>query len=114
MSGISISKLAVEKITKDPKFRQLRESKPEGGVPLLYYYRRCLSTLNDGTITEHGDGFSLSFVDPEELPKSRGIAYESVPIGDEGHVIVGGPVELISGGFKIDWSKNKFALEPVS
>lgn len=114
MSRIIISKLAVEKITKDPKFRQLRESGPEGAVPIFFYYQRSYSTLKDGSLIEHGDGFGLNFIDPKDIKASQGIAYESNSIGDGVHVIVSGPAELLSSGFNIDWSDNKFALGPAT
>jgi hypothetical protein len=71
MPQITISKLAVEKITKDPTFRQLREGAPMGAVPILFYYQRSYSTLKDGSIIEHGDGFGLNFVDPKDLKEQK-------------------------------------------
>jgi hypothetical protein len=110
--SITISQSAIAKIAKELKFRQEYEIGSRSGVPLLYYYQRSYSTLHDGTIIEHGDGFGLHFVDPADLMEQREIAYESIPIGDSANVIIGGPTELLSGGFEIDWSGKKFSLKP--
>jgi hypothetical protein len=112
MPVITISPSAVEKIAKESAFRRLRQIGSEDAVPLLRYYQRSYSTSNDGSIIEHGDGFGLHFVDPTDLDASGGIVYQTIAIGDGTNVVVGVPAERLSGGFSIDWSKNKFFLEP--
>jgi hypothetical protein len=111
MPSITICQSAIEKITKELKFRQAHEIRPGDAVPLLYYYQRSYSTLKDGTVIEHGDGFGLHFVDPADLDVSEGMVYLTIPVGDGTHVTVGGPKDIMSGRFRIGWAKNKFSLE---
>lgn len=66
--------------------------------------------MQNGTTIAHGDAFGLNFVGPVDLEEQKGIAYESAAIGDDANVIVGGPTELVSGSFSIDWSGKKFSL----
>lgn len=109
MNQITISKLAIDRILNDPKFRQLRENNARE-VPLLYYFQRSYSTLHDGTVIEHGDGFMLSFVNPAEIAETGDIAYKTV--ASEGvSIFIGGPKPLLSGSFTIGWSNAKFTLE---
>jgi hypothetical protein len=111
MPSITIRLSAIEKITKESEFRRLRQIGSEDAVPLLIYYQRCYSTLNDGSIIEHGDGFALDFVDPASLDASESIVYETIAIGAGTNVIVGAPAERLSSSFSIGWSKNKFSLK---
>lgn len=114
MPQITISKLAVEKIVNDPKFRQSREDNADHEAPLLYYYQRSYSTLKDGTVIEHGDGFMLSFVNQEEIVETKDIAYKSVVIAGGVNIFVGGPRSLLSRSFNVGLSNAKFTLEPQS
>jgi hypothetical protein len=112
MSQVIISKSAIEKITNDPKFRQLREDKTDLKVPFLYYYRRSYSTLHDGTIVEHGDGFMLSFINRNELKETVDIVFKTVTLGEGLDILVGGPRLILSESFTIGWSNQKFIFEP--
>jgi hypothetical protein len=111
MSQITISKLAIEKIMGDPKFQEFREDEPARLVPLLYYYQRSFSTLNDGKIIEHGDGFMLSFVNPDAIRETDEITYEAVGIVGGVNIVVGGTRAVLSNPFNIGWSNAKFTIE---
>ena len=93
------------------EFLGLKENKPARAVPLLHYYQRSFSTLNDGKITEHGAGFMLTFVNPDEIKQTEDITYESIDIADGVKVVIGGTREIFSNAFNIGWSNAKFTLE---
>ncbi len=114
MPQITISKSAIEKISNDQKFRQSREDNASREVPLLYYYRRSYSTSKDGTVIEHGDGFTLSFVNQEEIAETKDIAYEAVAVAGGVNIFVGGPRSLLSRSLNVGLSNAKFTLESQS
>lgn len=114
MSEITISKLAVAKILADPKFRASRQNKSTHLIPILRYYQRSYSTLNDGRLIEHGDGFMLSFGGEADIEEGRGIKFQAVTIAPGIDVIVGADDAMFSTPFNIGWSNAKFTFEPAS
>src|SRR5665213_1311690 len=110
MSHITIKKSAAGKLSSDPEFRRWCEGKSDK-APVLSYYRRSYSTLHDGTVIEHGDGFMLSFVDPKEVRETGDVTYETVALADGVDILVGGTRSILSEDFTIGWSNAKFTLE---
>jgi len=76
----------------------------------MLYCQRSYSTLNDGTIIEHGSGFTLSFIERFEVNK-----YETVPIdlGSDCTLMVGPSTFFQDGVHSIDWVDRKFKLNSV-
>lgn len=112
MGRITISKSAVGKLIGDLKIRHDGSDEPGCVTPLLYYYHRSFSTLNDGTVIQHGDGFMLAYVNSEKIRKAEDITYEAVAIVDGFEIIVGGPRSLMSSNFTIGCANGKFTFEP--
>ena len=112
MSRIKISQVAIKKIEKGIEFHASRGKAPPDTVPVLTYFQRAYSMLNDGRTVEHGDGFMLHFPSPEGLRETDGVGSESVNVGERLAVIVQAPSALLSKPFSIGWSNSKFTLEP--
>jgi hypothetical protein len=112
MPQITISQSAIDKITSDREFRRSKEGKIDLKLPLLYYYERSYLTRHDGTVVEYGDGFTLTFVDKEELEDTTNIIYKMLDIADGVATVVGGPRSILSENFSIGWTKSKFTFEP--
>jgi hypothetical protein len=108
MSNISISKAASAKIVAERDNRLSVLGRPV--IPRLHYYRRSYSTLNDGRAVEHGPGFMLSFVEPENAADDQ---YLSIDIGDDCTVSAGPSLLFLSGEHCIDWSDRKFTLTTI-
>lgn len=112
MPRIALNKSAIDKLIEDPKLRQWQDGEPGRRVPFLGYFRRSYTTLHDGTVTEHGDGFTLTTIDPADAKETKGIVLKSVAVADGLHILVGGDESIMSGSFIIGWSKWKFTYEP--
>ena len=112
MSRIALSKSAADKLIEDPNLRQRRNSMSDPRVSLLRYFHRSYSTLHDGTVTEHGDGFTLTTIDPADAKETKSIVLKSVAVTDDINILVGGDESIMSGRFTISWSKWKFTYEP--
>lgn len=114
MSGITLNKSAVDQLHDDPKLRQWRNGESGHRVPVLRYFRRSYATSHDGTVTEHGDGFSLTTIDSTDAQETKGIVLKSVAVADGFQIFVGGDESIMSGSFIIGWSKWKFTYETES
>jgi hypothetical protein len=114
MAQVTLSALAIKKVLNDPKYLQLVQDDPQHAIPLLAYYRRSYLTSKEGTVTEYGDGFTLSFVSEADIKESSGIEFQSVTIARGVDVIVGASDAMFSTPFSIDWSKSKFTFEPAT
>ena len=112
MSYIVLRQSAVDKLMSDPKIGRWLQDKPARKVPFLGYYRRSYSTSHDGTVTEHGDGFMLTTIDPQDADETRDIVIKSVGVANDFDILVGGEETIMSGSFGIGWSKWKFTYEP--
>jgi len=110
MPQIIITQSAIGKITSDQEFRRSKEGKIDE-LPLLYYYQRSYLTRHDGTVVEYGDGFTLTFVDKDELKETADIIYKVVDITDSIAIIVGGPQSILSKSFSVGWANSKFTFE---
>ncbi|WP_158810109.1 hypothetical protein [Beijerinckia sp. L45] len=104
MPSIVLTPSAVDKLLNDKTARK---------VPFLGYYRRSYSTARDGTITEYGDGFALTTIDPDDGVETRDIVIKAVPVGNVFDILVGGGAETMAQSFTIGWSK-KFTYEPLA
>ena len=114
MFRISLTASALDMLARDPVIRRWQEGKIDGKVPLLRYFYRCYSTLRDGTIVEHGDGFSLSLVKPDDARSTDETAYEDVALPQGGNILVGVDRSVLKGDFSIGWVKSTFTFEPQS
>jgi hypothetical protein len=113
MPSIVLTPFAVDKLLNDPKIKQWLEDKTARRVPFLGYYRRSYSTARDGTITEYGDGFALTTIDPDDGMETRDIVIKAVPVGNIFDILVGGDAETMAQSFTIGWSKT-FTYEPLA
>lgn len=114
MFRISLTAAALDELARDPVIRGWQKGKTDGKVPILRYFRRCYSTLRDGTIVEHGDGFSLSLVKPDDARPTDETVYEDVALPQGGNILVGVDRSVLNGDFSIGWLKSKFTFEPES
>lgn len=103
MSSIILKQSAIDKLKSDPKVQQRRQHKSGRQVPFLGYYRRSYSTSRDGTVTEHGDGFMLTTINPQDRDETRDIVIKPVAVGSDFDILVGGEEEVMSGSFAIGW-----------
>ena len=104
MVKIRISESAVAKIRHDLAER----SHFDGAIlPLLLYYHRSYSTLNDGRTVEHGPGLSLSFVATE---RARDSQYLPLDLGHGCTVLIGPASFFQAGEHSIDLVENQFVL----
>ena len=114
MPHITLSQSAVDKLMADPKLRRWREGEPDRRVPILGYFRRSYTTLHDGTVVDHGNGFMLATIDPEDAEETKGIVLESVAVAGGLDILVGASPSVMSGSFTIGWSDWKFTYEPTT
>ena len=111
MPRIVLSRSAVAKLLADPMLRMWREGDLGRKRPVLGYYRRSYSIRHsDGLHTEHGDGFSLSFCEPEELDQPD-IACAAVADGID--ILVVADERHLSGSLLIGLRKGKYTCEPL-
>lgn len=111
MPRVTISEAALAKLDADPKLGDWKRDPRRDRVPMLHYYLRLYSTARDGTITEHGDGFTLIFVDPDAERQPHVAGYERVPLGD-GHEVT---VEIQTSHaprFTIGLARRGYTYEP--
>lgn len=113
MPRITLKQSAIDHLMSDPKIQQWRQRKAGPKVPFLGYYRRSYATARDGTVTEYGDGFALTTIDPNDAEETRGIVIKPVAVENGFDILVGGGVETMSRSFAIGWSK-KFTYEPLA
>ena len=111
MSSIILSKSAADKLVSDPKIQLWQEDRSVRKRPFLGYYRRSYSTSHEGAVTEHGDGFMLTTIDPLDADDTRGIVIKPVAVVNDLDILVGGEDSIMSGSFTIGFSK-KFTYEP--
>ena len=113
MSSVVLSKSAVNKLMNDPALYQWRGGAHNRRVPFLGYFRRSYTTLHDGTVIDHGDGFMLTTIDPDDVDETEGIVLRSVPVSAGLHILVGGNNAIMSDNFTIGWSDCTFTREPL-
>ena len=113
MHQITLKQSAIDQLINDPDIQQWQKSKLASIVPFLGYYRRSYSTSRDGVVTEHGDGFMLTAIDPRNADETGAIVIRPVVLADNLDILVGGDELTISRNFSIDWSK-KFTYEPAT
>ena len=81
--------------------------------PVLWYVRRATSIRHGtGVRTEHGDGFSLTFREPEDLEQFSADDRGSVTLPDGLDILVVGKRHL-SGSLLIGWRTWKYTCEPL-
>ena len=110
MSDIILKQAAIEELMGRPAIQQWLRDKQAAKVPLLRYYRRSYSTLHDGSVLEHGDGFTLTSIDPNSPTETKDIVVRSVLVTNDFNILVGGKPSMMSRDFSIGWSK-KFTYE---
>ena len=102
--NVSFSRAAAEKILSD-RDRQSRLLETPLS-PRLLYFQRSYSEWRDGSVTEHGSGFVLSFVKAEE---ANDPGY--LPVDNQGCRVLIGPAEFFgTGEHFIDWIDQAFRL----
>jgi heptaprenylglyceryl phosphate synthase len=62
-------------------------------------------------MTELGDGFMLTTIDPNDPEETRDIVIQSAAATHDFDILVGGEDEIMSRRLPIGWS-NKFTFEP--
>ena len=112
MPRVTISKAALDKLNADPLLGHWKRDARRLRMPLLHYYRRLTSTARDGTVTEHGDGFILTFVDPDAETQPHVAGYETVALGDGHAILVEIQTCFAPGAFTIGLCKGRFTYEP--
>lgn len=104
-------KIAHRQVGRRPQATPVRNGESSGRVPFLGYFRRSCTTLRNGTITGHGDGFMLTTIDPADADETKGIVLK--PSQSDGlDILIGGEESIMSGSFTIGRSKWKFTYEP--
>ena len=114
MPRIVLTRSAVGKLLADPMLRSWREGELGRKRPVLWHFRRAYSIRHGtGVRTEHGDGFSLTFCEPEEVEQvstnDRGI----VTLADRLDILVVAEERHLSGSLLIGWRKGKYTCEPL-
>ncbi len=112
MFSIILKQSTVDHLMNDPKIRQWQKDRTVKKVPFLGYYRRSYSTSRDGVVTEYGDGFMLTTIDPQDADETRDIVIKPVAVADNFDILVGGEESIMSNSFTIGRSKGKYTYEP--
>ena len=114
MPRIVLSRSAVDKLFADPMLRRWREGELGRTLPVLWYFRRAYSIRHaDGVLTEHGDGFSLTFCEPEALDQPA-LARRTVTIADGIDIVVVAGQRLLSDDLLIGWRAWAYVCEPLN
>ena len=111
MPDVILQKSAVDQIMEFDEVKQWLKDRAGNRVPVLRYFHRCHSTYNDGSVVEHGDGFTLSTIDPHDPKETRGIVIKSVKLTPDADILVGGDEEIMSHSLSIGWSKWRFTYQ---
>ena len=112
MSNITLQASAIDKIMEDDHVRRWLKDRTGDRVPYLGYFRRFTSTYNDGSVVEHGVGFGLSTINPNDPKETKGIVVKPVTLTPDADILVGGGEEIMSARFSIGWSKWRFTYQP--
>ena len=114
MPRIVLSRSATTKLLADPMLRMWREGDLGRKRPVLSYYRRSYSIRHsDGLHTEHGDGFSLTFCEPEELEQLTVLDFATITVADGLDILVVAEERHLSGSLLIGLRKGKYTCEPL-
>ena len=115
MPDITFSQAAIDNLLNDPKLRQWREAEVGRRQPCLSYFHRYYSIAPDGTVTEHGDGFSLTTIDPEDPREMGGHTIKRVAIAEGFDILVTVYESIMSGDFTIGLTARRgLTYEPRS
>ena len=111
MPRVTLARSAVDKLMKDPTLDEWHAGVVGQRVPILGYYQRSYSTsLRDGTVTEHGDGFALGTIDPQDALETRGLVIRSAAVTGQLTILVGGDASVMADSFAIGWSGAKYTF----
>lgn len=113
MPRIVLSRSAVTKLLADPMMQRWQQGELGRQRPVLWYFRRAYSIRNsDGRVTEHGDGFSLTFSEPEALDQPA-LRCMPVAVADGLDVLVVAGEHRLSGSLLIGWRGWTYTCEPL-
>ena len=107
-----LTRSAVDKLLADPKLRIWRKGELGRERPVLWYVRRATSIRHGtGVRTEHGDGFSLTFCEPEDLEQVSADDCVIVTLTDGLDILVVAGKRHRSGSLLIGWRTWTYTCE---
>ena len=111
---IVLSRSAVAKLLADPMLRLWQHGDLGRKRPVLWYYRWTAPIRHgDGIVPEHGDGFMLTFCEPEELEQFTVLDSATVAVADGLDILVVAGERRLSGSLLIGLRKGKYTCEPL-